>query len=176
MTPSPNRCGPLLPHRQQAFTLVEIIIAMALFVLVFLGLFQGVVQTRKLSQSIYLQTTAEMVANSFMAQWWTIDSVSLQEVIDTNDETLRFLDLDGSDLELEVNEADFQGPVLVPVELHPDGETRRHMELWLRLSVATPLGSANHYQKTLEYRWYSPYTSDMREGRIQHIRSIASED
>src|SRR5471030_2308409 len=62
----------------QAFTLLEVMVGMATFTLLSLGITAGVIQSRRLSQLNVLRTSAYTVAQGYMEQMLSINSANIE--------------------------------------------------------------------------------------------------
>ena len=73
----------LHPRLVQAFTLLEVMVGMATFTLLSLGITAAVLQSRRLSQLNVLRTSAYTVAQGYMEQIFSINAADLETASET---------------------------------------------------------------------------------------------
>jgi type II secretory pathway pseudopilin PulG len=85
---TPARTSILVVPRQRqtlvgGFTLLEVMVGMATFTLLSLGITAGVIQSRRLSQLNVLRTSAYTVAQGYMEQMLSINSANIESASET---------------------------------------------------------------------------------------------
>ncbi|MGF1483446.1 MAG: prepilin-type N-terminal cleavage/methylation domain-containing protein [Opitutales bacterium] len=172
------------------FTLLEMMVAMAIFIMVSLGITAGVFQARRLAESNIVRNTAFTVAQGYLEQ---IKSMSANEMLDAigNPSATPLPTMSISALATGVVEIDdplfLTGTDTSPsgvagtnaktvlIDLQPDdGGTEREMVLnvWFDLQISQV--GVRTYQTILDFEYQSPNIFAARELRTGSVRMVTT--
>ncbi|MGF1449314.1 MAG: type II secretion system protein J [Opitutales bacterium] len=177
-------------RRRDAFTLMEMMIAMAIFMLLALGLTAGVFQARRLAESNIVRNTAFTVAQGYLEQIKSMSADELQAALANPNGTpvptmsvsaqatgvIEIADplfLTGSDTSPSGRAATNLKTILVDLQPDEAGDAQELLlDVWFDLNV-TQVGQRT-YQTVLDFEYQSPNILAVRELRSGSVRMVTT--
>jgi len=147
-------------------TLVEVMMAMTIFVVLAGGIIAGVFTVRADAENNLYEMSSMNVALSFLEQTKGLPFDQLEGIMEDGSE-IRYLTgfIEFKDMELG-EEEELEVPIISDV----DGNVKKALDVTVEINV-TEADDFNGYWLTVDYRWEHPTNNKLFEGQVRSFKS-----